>query len=197
MILIRNSKGKPVNRVVITEIKPPYFKYKDLHSDTKTKARTDIFNKPSKSTITKIGRMPDTKAETIMKKEIKALYKKDPDLAIKTAKILGYKIESSKEKDVAKEMTADFAKKYKKNFGEDLSKGAIAKLQKYLESLTKASTLTKAEFGIRWVEFDRNDSMKKKQKFFKTKVARDKYADKLEKKDNFHEFDAWLDEGDD
>jgi len=41
-------------------------------------------------------------------------------------------------------------------------------------------------FGVEWQEFDRNDRLVMKDKFFKTKKAMDKFIEKLEQKDNFY-----------
>lgn len=49
------------------------------------------------------------------------------------------------------------------------------------------------DYGIRWSEFDKNDRVTNKEKFFDNSEARDKYADKLQEKDNFKEFLAWSD----
>ena len=42
-------------------------------------------------------------------------------------------------------------------------------------------------YGIEWREFDRNDRLVMKDKFFKTRKAMDKFIEKLEQKDNFYE----------
>lgn len=49
------------------------------------------------------------------------------------------------------------------------------------------------DYGVRWVETDKNDRLVKKEKFFKTEKLRDKFAAELEAKDNFVEIDAWTD----
>jgi hypothetical protein len=42
------------------------------------------------------------------------------------------------------------------------------------------------EYGIRWSEFDKQDRIVVKQKFFNSEKKVDKWIDKLEKKDNFN-----------
>lgn len=51
-----------------------------------------------------------------------------------------------------------------------------------------------SEYGVRWNEFNRKDQLVAKEKIFATKKARDQFAKKLEKKDNFCSILAWLDE---
>lgn len=41
-------------------------------------------------------------------------------------------------------------------------------------------------FGLRWNEFNRQDRVVTKEKWFNTEKAREKYAEKLEQKDNFY-----------
>jgi len=50
-------------------------------------------------------------------------------------------------------------------------------------------------YGVRWSEFDRQNRLSHKEKFFKSDKARIAFCDKLEEKDNFNEFTAWY-EGD-
>lgn len=45
-------------------------------------------------------------------------------------------------------------------------------------------------YGIRWVETNKKDQMVMKQKFFATEKARDKFADRVEQKDNFIRFES-------
>jgi hypothetical protein len=52
------------------------------------------------------------------------------------------------------------------------------------------------EYGVRWFEFNRQDQKIGKQKIFNDRKKRDKFADELEKKDNFAEFDSWLNPSD-
>jgi len=47
------------------------------------------------------------------------------------------------------------------------------------------------EYGVQWVEFDKQDRAVTKEKIFKTKAARDKFADKVQEKNNFWKFAAW------
>lgn len=49
------------------------------------------------------------------------------------------------------------------------------------------------EWGLRWREFDKNDRLVIRQKFFSSKQARDKFAERIEQSSNFAEFYAWLD----
>lgn len=51
------------------------------------------------------------------------------------------------------------------------------------------------KYGVRWIEWGKDDRMQKKEKFFKTSKAREKFVEKLEKKDNFQEIIAWSDPG--
>jgi hypothetical protein len=44
------------------------------------------------------------------------------------------------------------------------------------------------EFGVEWMEFNKKDQAVTKQKFFMTEKGRDKFADKVQDKDNFWEF---------
>ncbi len=46
------------------------------------------------------------------------------------------------------------------------------------------------EYGIRWTEFDRNDRMRTKERFFKTEAALQRFIDKLTQKDNFYQIIA-------
>lgn len=48
------------------------------------------------------------------------------------------------------------------------------------------------EWGVRWREWDRRDQLVTKERTFATEKALDRFVEKLEKKDNFHEFVAWL-----
>jgi hypothetical protein len=50
------------------------------------------------------------------------------------------------------------------------------------------------EFGVRWTEFNKRNEAVTKQRFFRTRETRDEFAAKLETKDNFWHFDAWLDD---
>ncbi len=45
-------------------------------------------------------------------------------------------------------------------------------------------------YGIRWIEFNRQDRMVTKEKFFSTEKARNNFAKKLEAKDNFYQVGA-------
>lgn len=47
------------------------------------------------------------------------------------------------------------------------------------------------EYGVRWQEFNRRDEAVTKEKFFATATARDRFADKVQDKDNFWRFCAW------
>lgn len=60
------------------------------------------------------------------------------------------------------------------------------KFSDYLKEGSKGS----GEYGVRWREFDKNDKLKTKEKFFKTEKARDKFIDKIENSDNFYEIVA-------
>lgn len=50
-----------------------------------------------------------------------------------------------------------------------------------------------SKFGLRWQEFDKNDRVVINEKFFKTVELRKRFADKIEFKDNFKCFIAWID----
>jgi len=68
--------------------------------------------------------------------------------------------------------------------------------KKVAQELLKISKLLSAgyqDWGLRWSEFDRNDRIKTKQKFFKDEKARKKFIDKLEKKDNFKGVESYSD----
>lgn len=47
------------------------------------------------------------------------------------------------------------------------------------------------KYGIRWSEFNRRDELVCKEKFFKSDEARNRFADKLEGKDNFNAIEAY------
>jgi len=47
-------------------------------------------------------------------------------------------------------------------------------------------------FGVRWMEFDKNDRTVIKDKFFDTQKQLDNFIDKLKKKSNFYKFVAWI-----
>ena len=49
------------------------------------------------------------------------------------------------------------------------------------------------EFGVCWVEFNKREEAVKKERFFATDKARDKFVERLQEKDNFWEIDAWCD----
>jgi len=49
------------------------------------------------------------------------------------------------------------------------------------------------DYGLRWQEFDKNDRLITKDKFFKSDEARRKFAEKLETKGNFNTIIAWSD----
>jgi hypothetical protein len=49
-----------------------------------------------------------------------------------------------------------------------------------------------SEYGVRWTEFGRNDRAVSKEKFFSSREARDKFADKVRTKDSFWRFDSWF-----
>lgn len=48
------------------------------------------------------------------------------------------------------------------------------------------------EYGIRWQEAAKNGSVVTKEKIFTDSNKRDAYAEKLESKENFIAFVAWL-----
>lgn len=50
-----------------------------------------------------------------------------------------------------------------------------------------------AEFGLRWMEFNRRDERVTKEKFFSTIKARGTFMQKLVKKDNFYQIVATCD----
>lgn len=50
----------------------------------------------------------------------------------------------------------------------------------------------KASFGLRWLEINKKDQFIEKQKFFTTKMARDKFINKLVDKNNFHSILGYL-----
>ena len=47
------------------------------------------------------------------------------------------------------------------------------------------------ECGVQWTEVNRRDELVRKQKIFSSLKARERFCNKLEKKDNFIRFDAW------
>jgi hypothetical protein len=47
------------------------------------------------------------------------------------------------------------------------------------------------EYGVEWVEFNKKNQAVCKHKMFKTKEARDKFANKVQEKDNFWKFATW------
>lgn len=47
------------------------------------------------------------------------------------------------------------------------------------------------DYGVRWTEFDNNDRIKTKERFFKSESQRSKFIKKLEAKDNFKEIKAY------
>lgn len=49
------------------------------------------------------------------------------------------------------------------------------------------------EFGVRWMEFNHRDERVTKEKFFSSAKARDKFMEKLSKKDNFYQILATCD----
>lgn len=49
------------------------------------------------------------------------------------------------------------------------------------------------DWGLRWQEFDRNDRIVNKEKFFKTKEAREAFSKKIEQGNLFNQFLAWSD----
>ena len=49
------------------------------------------------------------------------------------------------------------------------------------------------KYGVRWQEFNRQDQLIGKQKFFKTAEARDKFISKLAEKNNFSHIEAMCD----
>lgn len=49
------------------------------------------------------------------------------------------------------------------------------------------------EYGVRWTEFDKQDRMVVKERFFTSQEAMDRFCAKLEEKPNFNCFEAWLD----
>lgn len=60
-------------------------------------------------------------------------------------------------------------------------------LAKVLDSNNKDNL----DYGVRWVEFDNNDRLKTKEKFFKSESLRSKFIEKLEAKDNFKEIKSY------
>ena len=48
-----------------------------------------------------------------------------------------------------------------------------------------------AEYGVRWMEFDRNDCAVGKERIFPTEAKRAAFVAKLEKKANFGKILAW------
>jgi hypothetical protein len=49
------------------------------------------------------------------------------------------------------------------------------------------------EYGIRWTEVARTGHLISKEKIFRTRTARDHYANLIAEKTGFIRFDAWLD----
>ena len=50
------------------------------------------------------------------------------------------------------------------------------------------------EFGLRWTEANGRDGrLTRKEKLFRTRTARDHFADLVAEKTTFLRFDAWLD----
>ena len=49
------------------------------------------------------------------------------------------------------------------------------------------------EYGLQWLEWQRNGRSIAKQKFFKSEKARAKFIEKLEQKDNFDSILAYSD----
>ena len=50
------------------------------------------------------------------------------------------------------------------------------------------------KFGVRWVEFGRDDRAVMKERFFKTDAGRARFAEKLEEEeDNFARIESWHD----
>lgn len=47
------------------------------------------------------------------------------------------------------------------------------------------------KYGARWMEFNKKEQAVTKEKFFKTKIARKKFIDKLVEKDNFWQILAY------
>jgi hypothetical protein len=50
----------------------------------------------------------------------------------------------------------------------------------------------KKEFGVRWMEFDRNGRAVAKEKVFTSEARLAAFVKKLEAKDNFYQFVSWL-----
>jgi len=48
------------------------------------------------------------------------------------------------------------------------------------------------DYGVRWIEFDRDDRMIKKERIFKTEAALDRFIEKLPQRRGFYAFDAFL-----
>ena len=48
------------------------------------------------------------------------------------------------------------------------------------------------EYGVKWQEWNKNDQLVMKEKFFKCANARTKYCQRLEEKDNFNNYVAWV-----
>ena len=55
------------------------------------------------------------------------------------------------------------------------------------EKIDKYLNESNDDYGVKWREFDKNDRLVTKEKFFKNKKSYDKFIDKLEDKDNFYE----------
>ena len=50
---------------------------------------------------------------------------------------------------------------------------------------------TEYPFGVEWIEFNKEDRMVRKDKFFKTSKAMDKFIEKLEQKNNFYKISGY------
>ena len=62
--------------------------------------------------------------------------------------------------------------------------------RKRIEKIAKRILSFEEEIGLRWQEFDRKDRAVTKEKFFKSQEERERFIDKLEKKDNFYQIVA-------
>lgn len=49
-----------------------------------------------------------------------------------------------------------------------------------------------AEFGVIWAEIGRSGRLTFKERIFENEAAREGFAAKVEKKDNFVRFESWL-----
>ena len=47
------------------------------------------------------------------------------------------------------------------------------------------------EYAVRWLEFDKQDRAREKEKIFQTEKAMEKFMDKVQEKDNFWRFTSF------